>query len=52
MTFEDVEALCNTVEAIEKDAIYHDGLVTFPAHLLEIVHNVLFPADQRHDYTE
>jgi hypothetical protein len=33
-------------------AQYHDGLVTFPAYLLEQMHNILFPETPQHDYTE
>lgn len=52
MNIVEIEILCNIVEQIEAVADYHDGSVTFPAFLLEILHNTLFPADQQHDYTE
>lgn len=37
--------------AIEREAKYSDGQVTFPAYLLEQLHNESFPDDQRYDYT-
>jgi hypothetical protein len=52
MKFQDVEALCNALEQANAEAVYEDGLVTFPAHLLESMHNAMFPKDQRHEYTE
>lgn len=52
MKFEEVEAICNITEEMEKHGRYLDGEVTVPAYLLEQLHNVMFPADQRHEYTE
>jgi hypothetical protein len=40
------------VYSMNSQAEYHDGLVTFPAYLLEQLHNALNPDDQRHEYTK
>lgn len=37
---------------IEREATYQDGIASVPAFLLEQLHNVVFPDDQQHDYTE
>lgn len=52
MRFEEIEALCNTVEALDSEAQYQDGLATVPAYLLERLHNIVFPSNQRHDFTD
>ena len=38
--------------SIYREAYFTDGEVTFPAYLLEQLHNQVFPDSQKHDYTE
>lgn len=37
---------------IYREAQWQDGYVTFPAYLLELIHNQVFPDTMKHDYTE
>jgi hypothetical protein len=38
--------------AIEREAQHHDGLVTFPAYLLQQMHSEVFPDDPDGQYDE